>query len=213
VNGRLLFLFLSPCLLLSALCGCAVIEVSGEAVGVLGKAAWAGTKAVGGMVSTGASMAGQTAQQTNETMTRPSQSVSKQARGTLASGQTRVPLIREGKSYFVRVKLNDKVWGRFLLDTGASAMQISGAMARKLKVKPERGKVIPVTLAGGAMVAGRPVVLKKVQVGEAAVENVVAIVLEGDQQGLRDGLLGMSFLENFVFQMDTVRSELILERR
>jgi clan AA aspartic protease (TIGR02281 family) len=131
----------------------------------------------------------------------------------LSGERTVVPLIKEGKSFYVRVKLNDKLWGRFLVDTGASALQISGAMAKKLKLRVEQGPPIPVALAGGAMVAGRLVVLSSVRIGDASVENVRAIVLEGDNNGLRDGLLGMSFLENFVFQIDTQRSELVLKKR
>jgi clan AA aspartic protease (TIGR02281 family) len=195
------------------LSGCTFLEASGEAVGVVGKVAWAGTKAVGGAVYTGTSMAGQTANQTNKTLTREEVRRDPASRARLKGGKTAVPLVQEGKSYYVRVKLNDKAWGKFLVDTGASALQISGAMARKLKVRPERGRTIPVSLAGGAMVAGKIVILKKVQLGDATVENVKAIVLEGDTLGLRDGLLGMSFLENFVFQIDAKRGELILDRR
>ncbi len=193
--------------------GCSFLEASGEAVGVLGKAAWEGGKAVGNVVYTGTSMAGQTANQTNKTLSRPSGDLDPSPKARLAAGRTAVPLIQEGKSYYVRVKLNDKVWGRFLLDTGASAMQISGAMARKLKVRAHSGQTIPVSLAGGAVVPGKLVILKKVQLGDASVENVRAIVLEGDNLGLRDGLLGMSFLENFVFQVDARHGELILDQR
>jgi clan AA aspartic protease (TIGR02281 family) len=124
-----------------------------------------------------------------------------------------VPLIREQKSFFVRVKLNDKLWGKFLLDTGASALQISGKMARRLKVDLSQAQVVPVTLAGGAMVKGKIVTLKSVQIGGVELTNVQAIVLERDNMDLRDGLLGMSVLEHFVFQIDTQSGELILEER
>ncbi|NTV28607.1 MAG: clan AA aspartic protease [Candidatus Omnitrophica bacterium] len=193
--------------------GCTFLEATGEAVGVVGKAGWTAGKAIGGAVYTGTSMAGQTANQANRTISRPADKPDKKAHATLSSGRTVIPLIKEGKSYFVRVKLNDKLWGKFMLDTGASALQISGAMAKKLRVRVERGEAIPVILAGGAQVAGRVVVLDKVQLGDAAVDNVRAVVLDGDRMGLRDGLLGMSFLENFVFKIDTKREELILEQR
>lgn len=193
--------------------GCTFLEATGEAVGVVGKAGWRAGKAIGGVVYTGTSMAGQTAGQANRNVSGPAQPPARAPRAVLSGSRTTVPLIKEGKSFYVRVKLNDKVWGKFLLDTGASAMQISSAMARKLKLKADRDSLIPVTLAGGAQVAGRLVNLKKVQLGGAEVDDVRAVVLEGDQLGLRDGLLGMSFLENFVFQIDTKREELILEKR
>jgi len=46
--------------------------------------------------------------------------------------------------------------------------------------------------------------------GRARVTNVRAVVLD-KEQGM--GLLGMSFLNNFVFKVDTEKSELVLERR
>ncbi|MBF0330595.1 MAG: clan AA aspartic protease [Candidatus Omnitrophica bacterium] len=192
--------------------GCAVLEATGEAVGVVGKAAWAGTKAVGGIVYTGASMGGQTANQTNKTLIRNSSGV---AVSTTSMSRDRVvvPLEREGKSFFVRLKLNNKVSARFLLDTGASAVQISRAMATKLKLKAEKARTVPVMLAGGGYVRGRVVDISEVAIGEAKVRNVKAIVLDQDNLSVGDGLLGMSFLENFVFSMDTKKGELILERR
>ncbi len=197
-----------------ALSGCAVLEATGEAVGVVGKVGWTATKAVGSVVYTGTSMAGQTANQTNKTLSRTSQAQQdKPVKAMLSGERVIIPMQKEGTSYFVRVKLEDNVWARFLVDTGASVVQISKAMAKKLKVKIVRGMTVPVQLAGGAMVAGRPVILKKVELGGAVVENVRAIVLESDNLGLRDGLLGMSFLENFIFSIDAKKSELILQKR
>ncbi len=199
------------CLVLS---GCAVLEATGEAVGVVGKVGWTATKAVGSVVYTGTSMAGQTANQTNKTLTRTSSAEQeKQVKALLSGERVVIPMQKEGTSYFVRVKLEDNVWARFLVDTGASVVQISKAMAKKLKVKIVRGMTVPVQLAGGAMVAGRPVILKRVELGGAVVENVRAIVLESDNLSLRDGLLGMSFLENFIFSIDAKKSELILQKR
>jgi clan AA aspartic protease (TIGR02281 family) len=196
-----------------ALSGCTFLEASGDAVGVVGKVAWTGTKAIGSAVYTGTSMAGQTANQANKTVSSPSKRTDRPTKVMLSGERTVVPLIKEGKSFYVRVKLNDKLWGRFLVDTGASALQISGAMAKKLKLRAEKEQTNPVMLAGGAMVAGRLVVLSSVRIGDASVENVRAIVLQGDNNGFRDGLLGMTFLENFVFQIDTKRNELILNKR
>ena len=191
--------------------GCALLEATGEAVGVVGKAGWAATKAVGNVVYTGTSMAGQTANQTNKNMSRgPSKKV---PTVSMDGNKIIVPLEREGTSYFVQLKLNDKVSARFLLDTGASAMQVSRAMAKKLKLKAEKGKTVPVMLAGGGYVRGRVVEIAQVAIGAAKVHNVKAIVLDQDNLGLKDGLLGMSFLENFVFSMDTKKGEMILEKR
>lgn len=200
-------------LMFFVLSGCTFLEATGEAVGVVGKVGWTATKAVGGVVYTGSSMAGQTANQANKTLSRESSDGEKPVRAMLSGGRVVIQMQKEGTSYFVRVKLHDNIWARFLVDTGASVVQISKAMAKKLKVKIVRGMTVPVQLAGGVMVPGRPVILKKVELGGAVVENVHAIVLESDNLGLRDGLLGMSFLENFVFSIDARKNELILEKR
>ena len=193
-------------------CGCSFLEASGEAAGVVGKAGWTAAKAVGGVVYTGTSMAGQTANQTNKNLMRESSRHSSSS-VTMADGRLVVPLEREGTSFFVRVTLNGTVPARLLLDTGASAMQVSRAMSRKLKVKTSNSQVIPVMLAGGGYVRGHAVDITEVAVGSAKVHHVKAIVLEHDNLKLADGLLGMSFLENFIFSMDTKKGELILEKR
>jgi clan AA aspartic protease (TIGR02281 family) len=124
-----------------------------------------------------------------------------------------VPLEREGKSFFVRLKLNNTASARFLLDTGASAMQVSRAMAKKLKLGKLRAQTVPVMLASGGYVRGHLVEIKEVAIGPAKVNHVKAIVLDQDNMGLNDGLLGMSFLENFIFSIDTEKGQLILEKR
>ncbi|MEI8012451.1 MAG: retropepsin-like aspartic protease [Candidatus Omnitrophota bacterium] len=193
-------------------CGCAVLEATGEAVGVVGKAGWTATKAVGHVVYAGASMAGQTASQGNRTMARPS-GERKPSIISMNRGRIIVPLEREGKSFYVRLKLNGNVPARFLLDTGASAVQVSRAMFTKLRLKTEVAKTVPVMLAGGSYVRGRVVHIREVALGEARVSNVTAVVLERDNLGVGDGLLGMSFLENFIFSIDTQKGVLVLEKR
>ena len=192
-------------------CGCAVFEATGEAVGVVGKVGWTAVKAMGNAAYTGTSMAGQTAGQTSRSMTRPS---SRRDEGIVVSGQSCVvPLEQEGKSYYVRLKINGKVSGRFLLDTGASVVQISKSMAKRLGVTRKKSQAVPVTLAGGAVVAGRMVTLDSIQIGVVTARQVRAIILDYEQKQSSDGLLGMSFLENFVFQIDTEKSELSLKKR
>ncbi|MEI6438215.1 MAG: retropepsin-like aspartic protease [Candidatus Omnitrophota bacterium] len=207
MRKRLLLVFL-----LMSTAGCAVLEATGEAVGVVGKVGWEATKAVGRVVYTGTQMAGQTANQTNKSLSR--QSTSRRDEGIVVSGdKTVVPLEQEGKSYYVRLKINHNVSGRFLLDTGASAVQISKAMAKRLNVLKSKSQAIPVTLAGGAVVAGRLITLDQVKLGGMTAHHVKAIILDYEHNQSSDGLLGMSFLENFIFQIDTKKNELTLKRR
>jgi clan AA aspartic protease (TIGR02281 family) len=194
-----------------ALFGCTFLEATGMAVGVVGKAGWEAGKAVTNVAWTGSQMAGQTANQTNKTLTKTSSSHDKDA--TVEGERAVVYLQKEGKSYFVRAEVNGKVWGRFLLDTGASAVQISKKMAQRLKLDPKKSRAVPVTLAGGGTVLGRMVILDEINMGDVAVRNVKAIILDYESGQSSDGLLGMSFLENFVFQIDARNNELILNKR
>jgi clan AA aspartic protease (TIGR02281 family) len=195
-----------------ALPGCAVFEAAGEAVGVVGKVGWSAARVVGKVTYAGTSMAGQTANGANKSLMRPS--TSKRDTGlTVVGNRTSVPLEFDGKSYFVRVKFNDNVSARLVLDTGASAVQISKAMAKKLKLSRRKSQAIPVTLAGGVMVAGRMVTVDSIRLGGVMAKNVKVIILDYEQNQATDGLLGMSFLENFIFQIDTRKSLLILEKR
>jgi clan AA aspartic protease (TIGR02281 family) len=194
-----------------ALFGCSFLEATGTAVGVVGKVGWEAGKAVTNVVWTGTQMAGQTANQANKTLTKTS--VPRDKAPTVEGERAIVYLQKEGKSYFVRARVNGTVWGRFLLDTGASAVQISKKMARRLNISYKKSQAVPVTLAGGGMVAGRMVILEEIHLGEVAVRNVKAIILDYENDQTADGLLGMSFLENFVFQIDAQNNKLILEKR
>jgi clan AA aspartic protease (TIGR02281 family) len=210
MKNKLMFFFFCLCLLM--IYGCALLEATGEVVGVVGKVGWEAAKAVGNVAYTGTSMAGQTANGASKKMSSTSYA-SRDSGITVPGARTVVRLELEGKSYFVRVKFNDKVSGRLLLDTGASAVQISRSMAKRLSVSKKKSQAIPVTLAGGAVVAGRMVTLYKVPIGEMAARNVKVIILDYEENQASDGLLGMSFLENFIFQIDTRKKQLILEKR
>ncbi len=192
------------CLLLM-FSGCAVLEGAGDIASIVGKTGWGIVKGTGWVISSGVKMI--TDDPSSEAQQTPVSKV------RIVGKKVIVPMKKEGLSYFVDVKLEDKTHAVFLLDTGASVVQISKAMAKKLKIKTVQGLTIPVQLAGGQMVPGRPVMLKKVSVGGVVVENVKAVVLETDQLSLKEGLLGMSFLEHFVFSIDTQKSQLILEKR
>lgn len=192
------------CLMLM-LSGCAVLEGAGDIASIVGKTGWGIVKGTGWVISSGVKMV------TNDTQEDQGKPVVSKVR--FIGKKAIIPMKKEGLSYFVDVKLENKTQAVFLLDTGASVVQISKAMAKKLNVKTVQGLTIPVQLAGGHMVPGRPVILKKVSVGGVVVENVKAVVLETDQLTLKEGLLGMSFLEHFIFSIDTQKNQLILEKR
>ena len=126
---------------------------------------------------------------------------------------------RQGLAIYVRARLNNKIDATYHLDTGASLVTISRATVRDLKIKitPETERIGLMT-ANGAIAAylvelesvavglslGEPAVAKKVK---------VAVCSSCGQGAIIEGLLGLSFLNNFNYRVDTERGHLVLESK
>lgn len=80
---------------------------------------------------------------------------------------------------------------RFLVDTGASAVVLSPADARRLGMDIDRLAFTQVTETANGFGRGAPVTLREVEVGGLRVADVVASVNQAD---MSESLLGMSFL-------------------
>lgn len=95
---------------------------------------------------------------------------------------------------------------RFLVDTGATTIALSGAEASRLGIDYKRhGKAGYANTAGG-VVRMYGIRLDSVQVGPITLYNVEAGVVEGSHP--REALLGMSFLGRVDMQRDGQRLEL-----
>ncbi len=81
---------------------------------------------------------------------------------------------------------------RFAVDTGATMISLPASEARRLGLDYRKGTRILMNTANGVAVAYR-LKLDTVRVGEVTVNNVDAVVMDGE--GLSVGLLGMSFLK------------------
>ena len=126
---------------------------------------------------------------------------------------TTVHLRRQGGCAVTAATVNGNCQGTFVVDTGADALTISGAFARRLGVGAgSNATPSKVTLADGTTVDAKAVLLDSVQVGEARVERVEAVVLEQPPARDVDGLLGMSFLRHFVARIDGSTGKLVLTR-
>jgi clan AA aspartic protease (TIGR02281 family) len=189
----LLFIIIFPILFISS---CVPVSITKAVVCGAGKLTW------------------ETAKITGKTAAFTGKTLYKGARSTvyMLKGKTIVPLEKRGNSFYVTVILNKRVKAKLLLDTGATDMQISNALAGKLKLNYYKGKTVPVSIAGGYTVSARKMFLKQVRVGKARVSNVEVLVFEKDIDDA-DGLLGMSFLNNFNFQINPQKPELILEQK
>lgn len=123
------------------------------------------------------------------------------------------PCITEGGHVTIDALLDNSVSARLLVDTGASIVVISANVAYRLGIKYEDIPTeVEVIMADGGAAKAKPIILKSVKVGDAEVKDVQAAILESGAIGGVDGLLGMSFLSNFVIKVDSAKNELILER-
>ena len=131
----------------------------------------------------------------------------------IPGGRKVIKLTKVGNNLFANVVLNKKVKAKLILDTGCTHTQISAKIARKLKIKKNKGEKVLCELANGQKVRGRAVNIKEIKVGKVKAYNVRVIILDREMSGESDGLLGMSFLNNFVFKIDAEKGELTLGKR
>jgi clan AA aspartic protease (TIGR02281 family) len=125
--------------------------------------------------------------------------------------ETLVPLRQARGNWFAEVRLNDARTVRFVVDTGASLCVVSPEVAADLGVRPgRRAEKVPMQVVGG-VTAGTRVTLASMQVGDAEVENVAAVI-HSIGPGI-DGLLGNSFLSRFTVTLDPDKGVLVLRPR
>ncbi len=95
-------------------------------------------------------------------------------------------------------------------------MVLTHAMAQKidLDIDERIGKDIEMVLADGRKAKAKYMLLDTVSAQGVEAKNVAAAVLPSDvaDAKFKDGLLGMSFLKNFVFKVDQKNNKLVLEK-
>jgi predicted aspartyl protease len=122
-------------------------------------------------------------------------------------------LTREGKLFVVPARINDAITLPFILDSGASDVQIPvdvvTTLARAGTISDsDLRETQTCTLADGSTVRCDELMLRELRLGNHIVRNVVASI--GPPKG--DLLLGQSFLSRFgVWAIDNARRVLILE--
>jgi aspartyl protease family protein len=121
-------------------------------------------------------------------------------------GRQSVTLAADARGhFFADASVNDQPV-RFVVDTGASVVVLSGADAARLGIDYRKGPRANMQTANGAT-TGYFVKLEKVRVGGIELRNVDGVVVE---QGLGSfGLLGMSFLNRVEMRRDGEKMELI----
>lgn len=123
-----------------------------------------------------------------------------------------VPLTGHGRLLVVEATINDRVTGRFLLDTGATFCVVSKDTARKAMIKGRAGDhKIRLTTASGVIEAALGEA-RKIEVGHATARDVEVAVVDDDPTPGFDGLLGLSFLNRFAYSVDPEKGVLRLRR-
>jgi clan AA aspartic protease (TIGR02281 family) len=112
-----------------------------------------------------------------------------------------IPFTQQGNSLLVNVRLNNALDVVMILDTGASSMTISKALATRLGILLDAEFAGRVILADGSSASASAAVLDSVQVGSSEQRDVPVIILDRAPGPGVDGLLGMSFLKNFIVKV------------
>lgn len=118
-----------------------------------------------------------------------------------------IPLRRDGNAMLVETVVDGTVRAQLLLDTGAEFTVLSAATARSLSLNLRNSAIIPLRSASGVFFAPMTKV-QSITVGHAAAYDVEVIIHDATP-GL-DGLLGMSFLDNFLVTISGSDAKLIL---
>lgn len=122
-----------------------------------------------------------------------------------------IPLEVKNNSMFVDVTV-DRKSTRMVVDSGASIVVLPSKTAQELGVTvPSDARPLQLILADGRTIPARAVMLSRVRVGEFEAENVEAAVLDPSASDA-EPLLGMSYLGNFKFTLDTAEKTLKLLR-
>lgn len=124
----------------------------------------------------------------------------------------KIALRREdgGNSLWVSVVVNGKHTKEMLVDSGASIVVLPRATAKELGIEiNSTHEEIVLVLADGSKITGHSVTLPSLRVGKFTVEKVRAAVL-GPEATEAEPTLGMSFLGQFKWEVDSVEGSLTM---
>lgn len=118
---------------------------------------------------------------------------------------------QQGDHILVDVVFNDRVKALLMVDTGASLTVVSDSIVDRLRLSERHaaGRT-RLQVADGRLVDARTFNLDSVAVGDKKAQGVMVAALR-DGALPYDGLLGMSFLKNFMVELDPKRGKLILK--
>jgi clan AA aspartic protease (TIGR02281 family) len=128
---------------------------------------------------------------------------------------TRSAAVREarlsgnGSQILVEGRLNGRVTGLFLLDTGASYCVITPETARRLGISSRSGSSTVTLVTANGEIQAPLTHLREVEVARAHVGDVPTVIHSAVSPPLA-GIIGLSFLRNFEFSIDSSKHVLRL---
>ncbi len=136
------------------------------------------------------------------------------AASSMSPAGVAVPVTKVGRSLVVQAKLNGTRDARLIVDTGAEITVLSHAVALDAGLLPSM-TVATVTLnTAGGSVRADVFRVGSVSLGTAEARNVTAVVHDlPDAPAGVDGLLGLTFLDQFLVTVDAQKGELHLKPR
>lgn len=121
-----------------------------------------------------------------------------------------IPLRSEGGTMFASVVIDGQHTHEMVVDSGASLISLPAQLAAQCGIQASASDpTIILGLADGSQIPGKLVTIPSVRVGQFTVENVECAIL-GPQAVNAEPLLGMSFLENFKFEINAQDSTMTL---
>lgn len=127
---------------------------------------------------------------------------------SVRSNNPRASLPVNGQGHYLGMGSINGVGTRFMVDTGASLVSLSGAEARRIGLAYSQGQRGWMSTANGTVPVYK-IVLNSVQVGDIVLNMVDAAVIEGNSPPVT--LLGMSFLQRV--EMARNGDSLVLTKR
>lgn len=145
-------------------------------------------------------------------MTAGSQMAAKPYRGAVS--QVAVPLKNSKNALVVDALLrqgNTQTGGAFIIDTGATYTSISQEMADELGLDLSNCETVLITTANGRIEVPK-VIIQNLNVNGLEAHNIEATVIPVRKGASFSGLLGLSFIRQFVVTIDPQANQLIFRR-
>jgi clan AA aspartic protease (TIGR02281 family) len=126
------------------------------------------------------------------------------------SALTVVALQPDRRALMVDATVNNRLQGRFIVDTGATYTSITPEMADSLDLNWRNGEKVLITTANGRIEVPK-VVLHRVRLNGVEARDVEATVIDVRKGASFSGLLGLSFTNQFLLTIDPERGQLIFQ--